>query len=109
MTYKEVKDFIDSNMKRVDELIRDQSPAKEVRGYLIAPFDMYHNEPMKEYLFKRVVEDGEGNDVILAEKYPHLYLSDKLIAWVVFRMNGNLVTLDMAAYLEGTEAAGKAS
>ena len=105
MNYVQAVASIDANRKKAEDLNFDEKPAKRIESFLIAPIHIYRDQNMRDYFFQQCVEKGESNERALSERYPYLFVSDQILTWIVFRTDGNLVAVDLEAYIKGKSAA----
>lgn len=100
MMYKEAAQFIESNRNTVIEIEKDKEPASDI-FFMVAPGNIYVDEQMRQVFLDRCIEGSEVNEYTLSSNWPHLYLSNNLAAWVIFKSKGNFIWLELKSYLEG--------
>ena len=110
MMYKESAQLIEANRQSVINAIADNIPAKDAY-FLVAPINIFRDEEMRQIFVDRCIEGSESNEYVLSDRWPHLYVSDQLIAWIIFKSQGDFTWLYMKRYLEALKAneEGKAS
>ena len=108
MRYKEAQELIVKNTERVIKNMPLKKPARELKGFIIAPLSINKNDKFREYLVKELIEKHGNNELVLLDTVPHVYGTDKLFPFVVFKMNGISSTISLDDYLATLDLAIKA-
>ncbi len=100
MTYKEAAAYISDNWDKMQERIKQTAPPSELWGTFIAPENVMGDKKLAQLFFNEVLLKNVGNETTILDISSYAFVSNNLRPFVVLRMAGKPITLELQGYLQ---------
>lgn len=99
MTYKEARDYIENNSYKISERVAKTNPPSELWATFVAPETLLGDAKLGQHFFNEIVLNNLSNEVVLTDLSLQAFVSDKLRPFIILRMRGNPIILELQGYL----------